>query len=522
MLSSTHFKARSEPIAFSIGSLVWGPILLSFSDWVIDKTIAAGSACILCLMREAEVFAPLIETRLKQRNVSNINVKKLYASRKSTFWPSINIESDTWFEDLLYILVQRRGYTVDDFYRDFLLKPDGMLQSHAEVLLRNADGLYYQGQNLLKQLTEVARKNSQTVKQNIAMQKELFIRYYAHNIGDNFENCTVVDLGNGGTIQHQIELILNTKSAANLLLYSSQRIYRYASTTHYRSFLDAKTDVRDLRLLFSRSPECIEPFLVGDCGTTLGYENDEVGSPIVADALVENSNSVQDFMCGVEKYFLTHYELGFGCIEIQQVIPILYRYIQFPTKDESALFTRIFHQDNFGSNVAYPIVTATQLKDVEQYGVANFHLEFCQNFKLKIGKIHWPQAIITLLSEKFLIKQSGFMSMDTDNNVLSLVERLETEKWTHFSVYGAGLFFEKLLPYIEKADLHVEFLIDRKAEVCDQYTVSGYEVISLDTALKKGCKRILISSFAYKDEISRIIYEQSQKSPQGIVEVLSL
>ncbi|WJG10582.1 hypothetical protein [Aliiglaciecola sp. LCG003] len=522
MLASTHFQAQSDAVAFNIGSLIWGPILFSFTDWVIDQTIKAKSSCILCLMREAEVFAPLIENRLQQRNLTDIVVKKLYASRKSTFWPAIDTQHESWFEDLIYVLVQRRGYTVDDFYRDFLLSHDEVHSAHKNVLVRDTDGLFFQGQNLLKLLTDAARANSQQLKDYVHLQRALFSRYFTHHIGESLDTCTVVDLGNGGTIQHQIEAILNCKSAGNLLFYSSERIYRFSASTRYSSFINAHSDSRNLRQLLSRSPECIEPFLVGDCGTTLGYQDDTTGTPILAAHLPDNSAPVNDFLNGVVVYFRLHHQLGFGQISTKQIIPILYRYIQLPSKLEAQLFTRILHQDNFGSNDAYPIITDHQREEIEQWGLADFYQEFCQYPKVKVGKIHWPQAVITLISERFLARQLGLMSMDTDSDVLNLVERLLEHKWRRFSVYGAGLFFEKLLPYLQKNNLQIDYLIDRKADISGPYNVAGFEVVSLDTALAGGTDKVLISSYAFKDEIARNIYEQSIMHNSHAIDVLSL
>lgn len=521
-IAATHYISPEEPIAFNIGALVWGPILYAFSDWVIDQTILAKSKCILCLMREAVVFSPLIELRLQQRNITNITVKKLYASRKSTFWSAIDIQNESWFEDLIYILVQRRGYTVDDFYRDFHLSHDAVYVAYHATLIRDTDGLFYQGTNLLKQLTGLARENRQQVKAYIEQQKILFIRYYAHHIGVSLACCSVVDLGNGGTIQHQLESILKVKSALNLLLYSTDRVYRYLGTTHYSSFINAGTDERGLRQILFRSPECIEPFLVGDGGTTLGYQDNQQGSPILSVGLVENSAIVTAFMQGVLRYFLVHHDLGFKHIDVEQVTPILYRYVQLPTKPEAELFTRILHQDNFGSNDAYPVVTQCQMHHVKARGMAAFYLDLCQHPQLELGKIHWPQAIITLLSEPFLAIQLGLSAMDSQSDVLALVERIRNNKWTHFSIYGAGLFFEKLLPYLHENNLQIDCLIDRKAENSGKYNVAGYQVISLREALNQGCQKIVISSFAFKEEIAKTIYVQSHQHDGVFVEVLSL
>lgn len=525
LIATAHYHPKRSS-AFDVGSFVWGPILFAFADWVIDQAIKTQSRSILCLMREAEVFAPIIEWRLTQRDINRISVHKLYASRKSTFWPAIEISNPEWFEELIYVLVQRRGYSVADFYRDFRLADDTLLARYRDVAIRDTDGLFEQGENLLKLLTAQARQNKSAVQAYISEQRERFTRYYQTHINVPLASCVTVDLGNGGTIPHQIEAIMGASSKANLLFYSSERIYRYLDKTHYSSFISADTDTRNLRQLLSRSPECIEPFLVGDCGTVTGYSDDARATPEQASGLPENAAYVQDFQAGLKCYFEVHAQYQLATMTAQDVLPVLYRYLQLPTRSEAQLFTRIQHQDNFGSNDAYPIITQAQCDEVSQWELAGFYQTFCQYPKIKVGKIHWPQAVITLVDEKFLSRQNGLLSMDTDSDVLNLIERVLEQKWQRFTVYGAGLFFEKLLPHIQKHNLQIEQVIDRKAEISGPYQVAGFEVQSLQSALQNGCDKILISSFAFKDEIARNIYEQSLRQspgqPQGAIDILSL
>lgn len=522
LIASSHYKGEYSTDAFSLATFVWGPIMYAFADWVIDQSLKAGSRSILCLMREAEVFEPVISLRVKQRNIQQLSVKKLYASRKSTFWPAIDINDPQWFEDLIYVLVQRRGYSVQDFYRDFCLTEDELHRNYKEAAIRDTDGMFCDGMNLLKLLVEKARANQSAVASHIEQQKRRFINYYTHHIGIDLSECSVVDLGNGGTIPHHIECILNSTAKLNLLFYSSERIYRYAERSCFSSFINAGTDTHNLRQLLSRSPECIEPFLVGDCGTVTGYSDDETGTPEQAEHLPVNSAPVRDFLSGLIRYFQVHNQYQLAPLSAATVMPLLYRYLQLPTQREAMLFTQLEHQDNFGSNDAYPIITTGQCSEVAAWPLDAFYQEFCQYPKIKVGKIHWPQAVITLIDEKFLSRQHGLQSMNTDADAINLLDRILQQQWQSFAVYGAGLFFEKLLPLLQKNNLQVEQLIDRKAEISGNYEVAGFQVIPLQQALEKGCNRILISSFAFKEEIARNIYEQTLARNMPGVEVLSL
>lgn len=521
-ISALHGPENSTNIAFDIGAIVWGPILFSFTDWVIDCAVRANCSEVLFLMREAEVFKPIFELRLKQRAIDGINVKRLFASRKSTFWAAVDTSNNDWLEDLMYTLVQRRGYTVDDFYHDFSLTSDKLRVKYCKLKIRDTDGVFDNGINLLKLLTSAARKNLSKIEEFINQQKRQFSLYYENFIGIPLTECFLVDLGGGGTIQRQVENILGCRSKANLLFYSTERIYRFSNSSHYHSFLNAQTDSGNMRQILARSPECVEPFLVGDCGTTTGYKNDSCGSPVLADKLQGNTQVCRDFIAGVLQYFKTHANLNFDQILIPEIIPILSRYIQFPIKEEARLFTQILHQDNFGSNDSYPIVTQCQIAEIQDKTIGEFYLKFRQTPRLGLGVIHWPQAVITLLDESFLLKQQGLMSLDTENDVLELLVRLKERGWKQVSVYGAGIFFERLLPHLTDNNISIVQVIDRKAEISGEYSVAGYAVVSLKDAMQKGIDKLLISSYAFKNEIARNVYDSTLQSSTQSIDILSL
>lgn len=519
-LTALNRSSGAEQVSFEIGSIVWGPILLSFADWVINRSLAAGNSTILCLMREGNVYVPVLQQRLKQRNIDQLVVKKLFVSRKSTFWPSVDLTDPEWFNKLFYILCRRRGYSVKDFCRDFYIVPDQLLTSYQDQLLLGADSVYFGSDNLLKLLSQKARKNLSKVADYVTEQKACFLAYYQKEVRTEFSHCSIVDLGNGGTIQNQLESIFDCAAGANLLFYSSPRIYEAARPSLFSSFINAGNDQANLRCLLARSPECIEVFLVGNTGSTLGY--DKNGDVKLGNTLSQNSKSVEAFLSGVEDYINLHSRIGFGEIHEQNAIAILNRYLQYPTFAEALLFTQIYHQDNFGSDQIYSVINEEQVERIKTIGLESFYLQFQKYPKLMIGKVHWPQAVISRIDEKFLFNQTGFMAIDTSQNVLSLLSVIIDKGWTHFSIYGAGIFFETLLPHLNNHNLQIDFVIDRKADVSDSYEVAGYRIVSLHEALQNGCEKIVISSLAFKDEITNNIVEQSVVNGLNSVEVLSL
>ncbi len=509
-----------DAASYEIGSVVWGPILVSFADWVINQTITARRKTILCVMREAEVYLPLIKLRLEQRSIKGIEVKKIHVSRKSTFWPSIDTDSPDWFEKLLTILCPIKGYTVADFYRDFYIEKDQLFDCHKEQLLRHSDGVFIGRDNLLKLLSEKAQNNLESVKNYIAHQRELFFAYYHRHVQVEYSKCVTVDLGSGGTAQSQLESIFQQPSAQNLLFFSTTRVYNNTPKTYYSSFINSGNDKSNLRQLLMRSPECIEAFLVGNCGSTIGYRSD--GSVIVDKNLEQNSVFVNSFYQGLMAYIKYFHSLGFDSVAPETAIGIVNRYVQLPTHMEANLFTQVCHQDNFGSDKIYPVVDEEQLDKIHSIGVDSFYLQMKKHPRWLVKEIHWPQAALSVISEDFLFEQTGFLSLDTGRNVLELLNVIVDKGWKRFSIYGAGDFFTLLLPHLNSHNVEIDNLIDRKAEISGEYQLNGYRVLSLNQALSDGVSKVVISSLAFKEEITKNIVEQSMAINSDPIEILSL
>ena len=523
--ASRYIAALSPPAdsnvpAFELGAFIWGPVLLAFADWVVDKVLASKASSVLCLMREGEVFVPLIETRLQQRNISGVNVVKFYASRKSTFWPSIDIDSDDWLDSTIKTLLGRRGYTVADFYSDFDITPDQLTEHFSSLEFRDSDGVFYESETVFKLICQRAFNAGDRVRQRIAEQKQRFVAYYENTVAAPLGQCVTVDLGNGGTIQNHIELALGATAAANLLMYSTNRIYGKLETL-YHSFIGAHNDRDNLRRLLARSPECIESFLLGDTGTTLGYTTQ--GEPVLGKVTQENSLLVNSFFQGVQQFFATFAQYKMTVSSLQPVTSILTRFIKMPTLEEARIYQHLYHEDNFGADKSYPVISEEQLAVVRELGVEAANATFYAFEHWQIGKLHWPQAIITVLSPDFHFKHAGLLLNNNHLNIENLIALIESQGWQRFTVYGGGVFFEQFYEASRIQNFEVERVVDRKAELNGDYEINQIAVCGLKAALQAGSRRFVITSFAFKDAIAKNIYAMA--TDLGIVaeiEVISL
>jgi len=502
MLSCVHRPSDCVDDAFELGAFSWGALLLAFCDWVIDKTIAHKSGIILCIMREGEVFTPLINTRLEQRGIRGIDVKKFYVSRKSTLLPSIDLLSEHWMHDMLALFMKIRGYCIANLYRDLSLPVDALHQNYENLELRKADCMFHQGENVLTVLSKTLSRHQETIRNIVLQAKAAFHHYFEQNIGYDYNDCVVVDLGAGGTAQHQVECALDLNARANLLLLSNHRIYENLSTA-YESFIGAHNDNYQIRQLFSRSPECIEGFLLGDVGTTTGY--DEFGQPVLGPSINANHKLVSAFFEGVKSFFDCFDKYGFTSLDERYVVSSLARYVRMPTEKESRIFTALLHEDNFGADNVYPVISDREVELVRQQGCEQVISNLEQYDRWNKWLINWPQAIISLLDPTFLFRRQGLVFNDNNQNIERLIAMLKERRWPEFTVCGGGIFFEQFYQAASAQALKVERIVDRKAEINGQYELCGLEVLSLKQALQSGSRKFAITSFAFKDEIAKNI-----------------
>ncbi|AWB67784.1 hypothetical protein C2869_15725 [Saccharobesus litoralis] len=520
-LSITKNLTRNS-VSFELACFTWGPILFGFIDWVIDKTIQAGLGCILCLMREGETFYPLLKRRLSQRNITSINLEKLYASRKSTFWASIDLTQADWKRELVASLIKVQGYKIRNFYNDFNLVSDSVYEQFGHIDFKEADSTYLASSSLFDLVIKKINDNQKQIAKFIQGENTRFKCYYKKHITTPLSDCVIVDLGYGGTAQHQIEKTLKEKSGLNLLFYSTERINRFFSETQYLSFVGIHNQQWANSYTLARSPECIEALLLGNVGTTLGYTED--GEPILGKGVVQNQSIVAEFLSGLLAFFDVHYEYSNQAIPLEQIQIILARFINYPTYCEADLYSKIYHEDNFGADGVYPIISQDQVDKVKKMGVDAAYLKFKQNLNWYKSQLFWPQALMMFISKSFLHSHSLLKSSSNQNLIEELVAKVEQSNWQFFAIYGAGDIGEQFIKALEAQNVKpiIERIVDRRASVSGDYQLNGYCVTNIENALKQGSRQFVITSFAFKNEIALSITKTAKDMNINNIDLISI
>ena len=506
--------------AFDIGAAVFGPVLLAFCDWVLAQAIKSQARKIVCLMRDAEVFAPLLTLRQQQRGLNRCEVIKCFVSRKSSYWPSIDTDASDWLDKVLSRLQRRRGLTLGDIYRQFSLPDDALVAEYGQHNLLVADSVFVGQKTLLARIRETMQAHQDKTRAYICAQRGLLHDYFAQTVKAPLAECVVLDFGNGASIHHQLEQAFGQNAAANLMLFSSVRAYEHLPHTLSAAYFGAHNSPSGLRDKLRRSPECVEALLLGHGGSTQHYRRNAQRVEPLLGQVVDNQLHVDSFLAGCLAFMQR--AGAEATVSAEEASAILNRYLQRPTRQEAELFRQVLHEDNFGANQAFPVISEQQIQWMRERGVAQAMTDFAKQPNYQFGFIHWPQAVASLLDEGFHFQLAGSVKSDTAEKAMQLADKLRELGWASFCVYGAGAFFQHLRVYLQPYGLAVSCLVDKKADVQGEHQYEGYRVMNLRGALLRGERRFAIASFAFRDEIANLIFSLCQQMQIADVEVVSV
>ena len=489
---------------YDLGGYVWGPVLLSFADWVIEESLARQGSCILFIMREGQIFKKVVDERIKARGVRQLTTHIVYASRFSTFVPGDEFE-ENWTDKFLRELIEKRKYTLLDLYENYQLAKDELLDKYSWLLLSQAHDEYFDKKSVLNHLFVKLRKESGSIKSGIETNKIKFKDYFSSLKTSDLSSCITVDFGGGGTIQHQIEKLLNTKALSNLLFYMSERAYRYTGITQFHGFISAHNDTGQPGRNIRYALEAIEPLLLGIEGSTIGYDYiAEKVQPLQSAPIEKNIPYIKTFEQGVLDFVACFHAYGFKSISDTDAAGILARYVYCPTGKEAEVFMELQQQLNDGVSYNFDVISKEQLELATKEGIQNLVLNTNLNPGYYHQKLYWPMGLAALINEEALFKCKGVSLDKHDVQAREIVEKIKLSGWTHGSIYCAGEMFSACLPYLMDLDFEINSIVDRKAEL-ENYSVHGLVVEPLEKAMLDGNVKFVICSYAYVQEIVREI-----------------
>ncbi|WAF76802.1 HAD-IA family hydrolase [Aeromonas dhakensis] len=510
VLSMPQQLSEEEQFFYAYGAFILGPILTAFSKWVLQSAKRLKVKNILSLMREGGIFAACINRQIdfQSQQYPDIRCQTCYASRKATYLPAID---DSQLEDAVSQTLMRRNYTVRDFFNEFGIQ-DVRLTSFLDTPLALLDQIAIDGQDGLQLMADVFEKNIDQIKRNI-QQSKLAMRDYFGRLTGN-EPYLLVDLGGGGTIPSQISKAIQQQPVTSLLLYCNHRGSKNSVITPISAFIPVRTDTIKGIKKIARSPEIFEIVLVGLEGSTLGYRRTAEGRVVPRQAEVsystQHQQNIRSFEAGISAYQLWDQSLGIPEPDLDERLSFLRmmeRLVECPVSSEVRYLGNLVHEDNFGSERSYKVINSSGLARIHSEGIETFYRKFSKNMSYGERWLAWPQGSLSRLDPDLMMDFVGLR--DARYKHAQAIERLlelaQSQQATDVIVYGAGEFFECLVPELAKNSIHIRSVIDKKANF-GHYQVMGYNVISLSECSIPSGTVLIIASASFVEEIRRDIF----------------
>lgn len=496
---------------YQMGATIFGPILTQMSQWLVADCQRLKIDTMLAIMREGEIFSECINRQLQWQvsidpTAALFRCVNFYASRKATYLPSM-INAN--IEDTLAKTLARKCYTLGDMLSEFDISSPELVPL-LSTPVGSLNKIDIAGQNGLARVKLVFANAAHKVNSTIRDHHHLFIEYLQQILSSEAQAFATLDLGPGATIAQQLAKASEHRARINYLLFASERGFSKANDIAIKSFFPLTIETQKAIAIIVRSHEVLEYFLVGESGTTLGYQR-QTGQvlPVCETRHLSATDMLhhQVFRRGVHAFQQLALSIGLAPASFDERISyaqLLTRLIDCPTATEVAYIGQCQHEENFGSQGKYSIIKADNLAKVESKGVANFYTYFCEQATALQRNMPWPQGVITQLAPHYLtdIARVNAQEHVHFSAVQSLLSVLVSDGIEEIMVYGAGDFFLYLYDFLVEQKILVRGVIDRRAEF-SSFSVYDIPVKSLAEADLSHCHTIVIASSAFVDEIKQ-------------------
>jgi predicted HAD superfamily hydrolase len=500
------FEEKEKEFFFNLGSSIFGPILWGFSNWINSLAKKNDVNQINCVMREGRVF----EKYISKIN-STLETNLIFASRKSTFLPSINVED---LKQNGFNFYNYRKFTIANFYNLFKLKINNKyISENKDLLIKDANSKRIYNQNLLQLISDDFNMRFDEVKINIENEKDLFLSYL--NQMNFTKDSILIDFGGTGSILKNIKKVLGTKISNNVLFYMHETGFNNMLEDKIFTFFPFNKNTQKNIEIIRRSPEFIEILFNGINRTTLNYMRDENEQVLpLTDFPYKKIEQTKEFIdafdSGIDVFFslAKEYKIQEDIFSREELLYILTRLIEVPTKDEANYLGSLFHDEGYGSLIVEKLIEKEHLDLIKEIGIEKAYFNFNSNLSYNIGKIPWVQGSITLIDSEYIKKfkalETKSVNYDAIRNILNALEEQKDIK--NIWVYGAGQFFSELLPDIKNKVYKIKGVIDTRAKFSN-FKSENFDVLSLDQASIENGDTIVISSVVFAIEITDTILE---------------
>ena len=509
------YSNEKEAFFFNLGATIFGPLMWEFSHWISNTAKEHKLSQVNCIMREGRIFKKYIKKVDK-----SLELNLVYASRKSSYLPSIN------FKD-----IQKNGLNfyhyrqtcVQSFYDLFQLKiDDENIALHKETLLKDTNTLFMNGSTLLDMITKDIQNKMPQIKKNIKRERKYF-RQYLKQL--NYKNDSLlIDFGGTGSILKNIHHANTNKQKINVLFYTHESGFKNMLHDNLHTFLPYTQKTAKNIETIRRSHEIIEILLNGQKGTTLSYkkQNDKI-VPITNPKNRLNEQQLKAFEKGIDGFFslAKKYKLQNKTFHREDLVGMLTRMIQVPTLDEANYLGDLYHDENYQSSHMQKIITQKHLHSLT-HNLQDAYYQSSHDPSFKLTEIPWVQGTITQLKPEYIsslreLKVKGINTHAVDKIMQTL--QYNSIK-NNIYIFGVGQFFKELYPKLQQQNIKLKGLIDSRAKF-SPFSSEGFAVKSLEDVKLQTNDTIIISSAVFALEITSIILNHCKANNLNNIKIIN-
>lgn len=461
---------RADHLWYQSGIQIYGPLLASFAEWVVDAAEKEQIRQIFPLMREGMILTGLLSREVEKRGL-DIRIEPVYISRKAILIPSM---TEVTVEKLEGIF-NASQITVERVLAMFGLK--SYAQEYRDIYGPEEGKSYF---SLADEFYEfMQREDVRAQFEQYRKQKADSAYGYFEQMGMT-ERFITVDIGFHGTIQTGLEVILKEKGVHNpnihLLAFSiKSTLDNVFQGADIRGYVGSFGENDELNTFATWHHRLLEQALMCDVGSTQDYRyQDGAFKPVLGDSSIvsaEQKKNVADMQQGIRDFqqeYLRIRDLKAGGIVWQRPNPaetakVYMRIVRVPSLKEAGTYGRIVHDENYGVDTGYTLCEKEKIDYIKQHGFS----EFAQTYD--ITEELWLEGLRTCSESGYEFQRlKQYAGSNLAKSMAELAQEIGSyigEKKEQVVIVGAGEAGQTLCEFLRLLGIEVEGFIDNNQKL---------------------------------------------------------
>lgn len=503
------------------GALVLGPAVVEYCRWVVEDCQSRGIGLIAPLMREADLFVPLMRDWVARCGF-DIRVEPLFASRQALAPLEYAALNGALARN---ILLARPHLSWDALLRQAGgVAPPEWRGVAGWTLDRLAGERGADGASVLDAVLSLF--DSPDVQQAAtarALETRACAQAHLADVLAGAQRVALVDLGaRGSTPAALVGLADKTLQVEIYLCYAVAALAEPLASGMMARVFCGETDAEmSLGRVLYRSPQILERVLTGLTGTTLGYRRDGEGRsvPVVGDAPAqgEEARVLALLRVGIQRYADVTAAAAERCaggrfppLAGHEALFPLAAALLMPTETEARRLGALRYDYNDGSGLERGICDATAMAGVEALAETAAAPVMSMALGLRPSIAPWPQGALTLRKPDIFRAPAEAVALEARHGAVCRALVAEVRRQGHrriavAAVGGDGGMGPDFLRTAHEAGVEVAAYADLMPHLVLQTRYHGVQVLPLERLPEVGSLPVALVTLGYADRLAELL-----------------